>query len=410
MKTEEIPFMAGEHGETHLLTSFPVIFFGSLLLAAILAGALHKKLNGLPKIGEKFYDPIVLVLGLWCLAGLLIDAFAHIAGSVDDTFFTPWHAVWYSGSAAYGAYIIYAIMPDGGMRQLVSQPFKTLKGIDSHHKPGVYGIVVFAVSGFGDLIWHETLGVEENTDILLSPTHIGLFVGLIMSVTAPVWSAWAKASSGRNGLRSQALIVFGLGAAWTVSLLMIRYANLWIAPLQNYCYSPGNAFCGHQYYNEALETGLQSLFLQAALTSVVLALFLKRWRPERGAMFLLFMFHAVGVWVYSEFDARLLWMGVTLALLAEIGTLAYKKAGPHVYISLAAASQVVVLLLFSLADAARLTNTRYWVEGVNIHVVPFGWSVHSTFGAIVVCALIGWITGVVAMSPAVPTIIDDESF
>jgi len=403
MKTEEIESMAGEHGDAHLFASFPVIFFGSLLLAAVVGGALHKKLNGLPKIGEKFYDPIVLVLGLWCLAGLLIDAFAHIAGSVDDTFFTPWHAVWYAGSAAYGAYIVYAIMPVGGMRQLVSEPFKTLKGVEPHHKPGVYGIVVFAVSGFGDLLWHETLGVEENTDILLSPTHIGLFVGLIMSVTAPVWSAWAKASSGRNGLRSHALIVFGLGAAWTVSLLLIRYGNLWIAPLQHYCYSPGNSFCGHQYYNEALETGLQSLFLQAALTSVVLALFLKRWRPERGAMFLLFMFHAVGVWVYSEFDTRLLWMGMTLALLAEVGMLAYKKTGPHVYISLAAASQVVVLLLFSLADAARLTNTRYWVEGVNIHVIPFGWSVHSTFGAIVVCALIGWITSVVAMSPTVPT-------
>jgi len=403
MKTDEIEIMAGEHGDAHLFASFPVIFFGSLLLAAVVGGALHKKLNGLPKIGEKFYDPIVLVLGLWCLAGLLIDAFAHIAGSVDDTFFTPWHAVWYAGSAAYGAYIVYAIMPVGGMRQLVSEPFKTLKGVEPHHKPGVYGIVVFAVSGFGDLLWHETLGVEENTDILLSPTHIGLFVGLIMSVTAPVWSAWANASSGRNGLRSQALIVFGLGAAWTVSLLMIRYGNLWIAPLENYCYSPGNSFCGHQYYNEALETGLQSLFLQAALTSVVLALFLKRWRPERGAMFLLFMFHAVGVWVYSEFDTRLLWMGMTLALLAEVGMLAYKKTGPHVYISLAAASQVVVLLLFSLADAAQLTNTRYWVEGVNIHVIPFGWSVHSTFGAIVVCALIGWITSVVAMSPTVPT-------
>jgi len=401
--------MAGDHGDAHLLTSFPVIFFGSLVAAAVVGAMLHKKLNGLPKIGEKFYDPIVLVLGLWCLAGLFIDAFAHIAGSVDDTFFTPWHAVWYSGSAAYGAYIVYAIVPEGGMRQLVSEPFKTVNGIESHHKPGVYGIVVFAVSGFGDLIWHETLGVEENTDILLSPTHIGLFVGLIMSVTAPVWSAWAKASSGRNGLRSQALIVFGLGAAWTVSLLMIRYANLWIAPLQNYCYSPVNSFCGNPSYNTALEIGLQSLFLQAALTSVVVALFLKRWRPERGAVFLLFMFHAVGVWVYSEFDAQLLWMGVTLALLAEIGMLAYKKIGAHVYISLVAASQVVVLLVFSLADAARLTNTRYWIEGVNLHVVPFGWSVHSTFGAIVVCALIGWITSVVAMSPAVPIADDDKS-
>ena len=394
--------MAGNHGGSHLITSFPVVFFGSLILAAAVGYFLHRKLNGLPKIGETFYDPIILILGMWCLIGLLIDAFAHIAGSVDDTFFTPWHAVWYSGSAAYGTYTIYAIMPKGGMRQLVSEPFKTLRGVENQHKPGVYGIILFAVSGFGDLIWHETLGVEENTDILLSPTHIGLFIGLMMSVSAPVWSAWANAKSGRDGIRSQALIVFGLGAAWTVALLMIRYANLWIAPLQSYCYSATVVFCENENYTTALEIGLQSLFLQAALTSTVVALFLKRWEPERGSMFLLFMFHAVGVWVYSEFDSRLLWMGVSLALLAEIGVLAYQKIGPSVYISLVAASQVVVLLLFSLSDAVRLSNTRYWIEGVNIHLIPFGWSIHSTFGAIVVCALIGWITSIVAFSPEIP--------
>ena len=43
-----------------------------------------------------------LPLGLWCLGGLLTDAFAHISGVVDDTFFTPWHAIWYSGATAYG--------------------------------------------------------------------------------------------------------------------------------------------------------------------------------------------------------------------------------------------------------------------------------------------------------------------
>ena len=55
----------------------------------------------------------------------------------------------------------------------------------------MWGIIVFFISGFGDMIWHETLGVESNLDILLSPTHIGLFAGLILSVTGPFWSAWA---------------------------------------------------------------------------------------------------------------------------------------------------------------------------------------------------------------------------
>ena len=130
--------MSGVHADTGLLGSFPVIFFGSLGIAALIALYFHRRLDGLPKIGERFYDPIVLILGLWCLGGLLIDAFAHIAGNVDDTFFTPWHAIWYSGSAAYGAYIFYAIMPEGGLKQLINEPFTTLKNVESRHKPGVY--------------------------------------------------------------------------------------------------------------------------------------------------------------------------------------------------------------------------------------------------------------------------------
>ena len=57
--------MAGEHSHegTHLLSSFPVIFFGSLAIAGIIAFILHNRLKGLPKIGEKYYDPIVSNFG-----------------------------------------------------------------------------------------------------------------------------------------------------------------------------------------------------------------------------------------------------------------------------------------------------------------------------------------------------------
>jgi len=400
--------MAGTHAGGHFYTGFPFIFFGLLLLAGVLALVLHKRWKGLPKIGEKYYDPIVLFLGLWCLAGLLIDAFAHIAGNVDDTFFTPWHAVWYSGAAAYGAYIFYAILPDGGIQQLIQEPFKTLKNVEPQHKPGVYGIIIFAVSGFGDLIWHETLGVEENTDILLSPTHIGLFIGLMMSVTAPLWSAWSNPKSGRNGLPSQLLIVFGAGAAWCVALLMVRYANLWFAPLQSYCYSGSLDFCDNSDYNYALEQGLQSFFIQAALTSTVLALFLQRWKPARGAMFTLFMFHAVGVWVYSEFDSNNLTMGITLAIIAEIVALGYDRIGPKVYIPFMVASQVIVFMMFALMRVSDISDTTYWIEGVNLHVIPFGWSIHSTIGSIVVCATIGWVASLIAFPPKHPKGIENE--
>ena len=63
--------MAGTHGNGHFYTGFPFIFFGLLLLAGILAIVLHKRWKGLLKIGERFYDPIVLFLGLWCLCRII---------------------------------------------------------------------------------------------------------------------------------------------------------------------------------------------------------------------------------------------------------------------------------------------------------------------------------------------------
>ena len=217
--------------EPNLFFGFPVIFFGTLAIAGAAAYVLNKRWGSLPKIGEEHYNVLVFVLGMWCLGGLLTDAFAHISGVVDDTFFTPWHAIWYSGATAYGLYITYAILPEGGVQELVRHPFRVLGELPSQHKPGVYGIIIFGISGFGDMIWHETLGVESNTDILLSPTHIGLFIGLIMSVTAPIWSAWPDAKSGTSGWKSQLLLVFGAGAAWSVVQLIFRYTNLWFRGL-----------------------------------------------------------------------------------------------------------------------------------------------------------------------------------
>ena len=388
--------------EPNLLFGFPTLFFGTLALAGGVAFLLNKRLGGLPKIGERHYDVLVLILGLWCLGGLLTDAFAHISGVVDDTFFTPWHAIWYSGATAYGLYITYAILPEEGLTHLIKHPFQALDSVAPHHKPGVYGIVIFGIAGFGDMIWHELLGVENNTDILLSPTHIGLFIGLIMSVTAPMWSAWPDAKSGTSGVKSQLLLVFGVGAAWAVLMLMFRYSNLWFRPLQHFCYSGSTDFCDYGNYNEALEIGLQSLWLQALLTSGALILFLRRWQPARGSMFILFGFYAASIWVYSQFDQTVLWMSLVWATIGELAVPLNKKFGMGVYVPFMAAMQVLVLMTSWFIQAQDISNVTYWTEGTELHVLPFGWTIHATMGAVVVAAGIAWFATVVAVGPEMP--------
>ena len=395
--------------EPNLLFGFPVLFFGTLAVAGLVAYALHRRWGELPKVGQPRYDTIVLLLGLWCLGGLLTDAFAHISGVVDDTFFTPWHAIWYSGATAYGLYITYAILPEGGVQELVRHPFKVLGDVEPQHKPGVYGIIIFGISGVGDMIWHETLGVESNTDILLSPTHIGLFIGLIMSVTAPIWSAWPDGKSGTSGLTSQLLLVFGAGAAWSVVQLIFRYTNLWFRGLSEFCYSGSTDFCQYEHYNQGLEVGLQSFWLQALLLTGVLILFLRRWKPARGSMFILFMIQAVSMWVYSEFSSTVFQMSLLLALAAELFLPAFNRWGMKVYVPLMATAQVVIFMGMWWVEAQRISNVSYWFEGSELHVLPFGWTIHATFGTVVLAAAIAWFAVVVAEGPSLPGVAEASS-
>src|SRR3546814_1910353 len=49
---------------------------------------------------------------------------------------------------------------------------------------------VFAAGAVGDLVWHETPGIEVGVEALLSPTHLLLLAGCLAALSAPVRAAW----------------------------------------------------------------------------------------------------------------------------------------------------------------------------------------------------------------------------
>ncbi len=53
------------------------------------------------------FDWTVTLLSVWMTAGLYLDGWAHQDGRVDDTFFTPWHAVLYSGVFAMLLFLLF---------------------------------------------------------------------------------------------------------------------------------------------------------------------------------------------------------------------------------------------------------------------------------------------------------------
>src|SRR5437667_7272347 len=59
--------------------------------------------------GDRF-DWIMVVVSVWWLGGLFIDGWAHSNIPQLETFFTPWHAVLYSGYLAVAITLIVKIL------------------------------------------------------------------------------------------------------------------------------------------------------------------------------------------------------------------------------------------------------------------------------------------------------------
>lgn len=141
-------------------------------------------------------DLLVSICALWSACGFLLDTWAH--GHVPvETFFTPYHGVAYSGIFA-GATVIAVYAARGGIPQCYRIP--------------LLGIPLFILSGIGDLGWHTLWGIEEGVDAVLSPTHMGLGVGILLISSAPIVSASINRAQLRT-LWDQLPLIFSL-AAW----------------------------------------------------------------------------------------------------------------------------------------------------------------------------------------------------
>lgn len=131
-------------------------------------------------------DLVTVLLGLWLLAGLFVDGWAHFNLAQLETFFTPWHAIFYSGYGASAVWLCWLIRRGRRAGRV------GLAAIPRGYELGLVGVVLFGAGGVGDLLWHLAFGVERDRAALLSPTHLTLFAGMTLIVTSPLRSAWAS--------------------------------------------------------------------------------------------------------------------------------------------------------------------------------------------------------------------------
>jgi len=224
-------------------------------------------------------DLAIGVVGLWLAAGFLWDSWAHLHVGVES-FFTPYHGVFYAAMLAGAAAVGTAALRNrarGYAGWALPKPYPS----------ALIGIPVFFLGGLGDLVWHTFFGVENRIEAVTSPTHLIIGCGVVLVLAAPIRSALAARETLR-GLRVQLPMLCALAACLEFVHLGTSYAfDASVARLD----APPSAIATSPDYFTATAidlyktgTGVMIVILQALIVMTFVIWLVSRFRLAPGAL------------------------------------------------------------------------------------------------------------------------------
>ena len=313
----------------------------------------------LPALGVR-YDALAVATSLWMGAGLYWDGWAH-GYRLPDSFWTIWHAAFYSGFAACAIAILAPVVMTrplvGGWRA----------AIPAGYGYAVAGVLIFATGGLFDMVWHTLFGIEFSTDALLSPSHLLLGTGASLIVSAPFVAAPRRA---RTGLAGQLPAVLSL----TLLLGVFTFFTLFAGP-----YS-GVIGGGERPSDTTLIRSMLGVYLFSALITGCALVALRRGTLPPGALTVM-----VGL------------NGIAMILMRGHASPGVQLTFSIVALVAGAVGDVLVWRLRPSASVARLRAfafafpAAYWA--LYLAVVAFrvgsGWTVHELAGIVFVSGAVG---------------------
>ncbi len=220
-------------------------------------------------------DWAAVLASFWLVGGLFLDGWAHNHGKVDNTFFTPWHAVFYSG------YLATAFVLIGAMIWNHARGYSWGRALPTGYELSLLGVSTFALGGVSDMIWHLLFGIESSTEALLSPTHLLLAFSIGLIVSGPLRAAWRRTSEARAPLP----VLFSAALVLSVVTFMTQFVHPFV--------NSWGAFGSRPYGDEMrLTIGIGSILLQTAILMGLILILLKRWTLMPGSLALLFTSNA----------------------------------------------------------------------------------------------------------------------
>lgn|SRR5574341_1618217 len=338
---------------------------------AIAAGQRAAALTDYPASSARF-DWLMGLLSAWLIAGLYLDGWAH--GTFRDeieTFFTPWHAVLYSGLLVSGMALVAQFIGN------VRRGYHWTRALPRGYRLSLLGAAIFLASGLFDFGWHSLFGFEVDIEALLSPAHLALATGGVLLVEGPFRAAWLRPrAADKEGW-------IGLLPALLSLLAVYSVYTFFLASMNGFGYP--HHFTGVAPVEDPFTWDIMLISFVLVPTGLMMSfilLALRRWRLPPGSLTLLITANAVMMYLLElGFNQGRYW---PVVLAAPVGGIVADALMATLRPS---AERLIALRVFTFTTPVALWLTYFLILQA---IADIWWSIHLWLG---VCFMAG-ITGV----------------
>ncbi len=327
---------------------------------------------GYPATSLRF-NQIIALLCVWFIVGLFVDGAAHNHGAVDNTFFTPWHALLYSSVAAMGALLVYT------QYRNVNLGFAWRKALPRGYFLSLLGVILFIFGGVFDMAWHEAFGFEANIEALISPSHLWLASAAFLFITGPLRSGWQGALKAHNKLDMVPVIVSTM-----VAFSLLTFFTMYNNPL-----AQPDEFSRPMSSTVSIAAVGGILLLSALMMGCILPL-IHRWTLPFGS--LAFILGANALLMYG-----LRFRFIERYWLMIIGAFVVGLMGDALLSRLHPVNNNIVTFRFFAFSLPLLYFMLYFVTLTKVNRLP--WSIHMWLGMTFMAGAVGLLLSFLVQPP-----------
>jgi hypothetical protein len=312
---------------------------------------------GYPTLSPWFYRLLVLVT-TWWIAGGYTDMWAHAHIAELETFFTPWHGVFFSGFFATAALFV------GTAWSNHRKGYPWERSLPRVYVVALCGILGFQVGGMADMIWHILFGIEKNLAIIISPPHVIIAVSAMtvtMSICRIMWSR-----DGRPEGTPTYILVMLLAYVCLAFNYMLDYFNPFAFPYMMRSFAESKLYypqIGEVRVNELLSEilGFANVMLFTAFFMGMLLMSIRYWRPPFGAFTVVFFLNTLAITLAYGRHYWFILAGTLAGLVADVVYKSVVPRFPAAHLGVRLFAFIVPVVLFSgYALTIVLTDDTLW--------------------------------------------------